>query len=105
MSTQALAATPPPHPLRQDAAVIGLVGLAHGVSHFSQLLLPPLFKQAEGKRLWARQRAGLPVHRLLGGARESAPVMVVAPYALPDEDDADCIGADCCGADGGGADC
>jgi MFS family permease len=30
-------------PLRQDAAVIGLVGLAHGVSHFSQLLLPPLF--------------------------------------------------------------
>ena len=42
MSSQALAATPP-HPLRQDAAVIGLVGLAHGVSHFSQLLLPPLF--------------------------------------------------------------
>jgi FSR family fosmidomycin resistance protein-like MFS transporter len=32
-----------PGPLRQDAAVIGLVGLAHGVSHFSQLLLPPLF--------------------------------------------------------------
>lgn len=30
-------------PLRQDAAVIGLVGLAHGVSHFSQLLLAPLF--------------------------------------------------------------
>lgn len=42
MSSQALAATPPT-PLRQDAAVIGLVGLAHGVSHFSQLLLPPLF--------------------------------------------------------------
>ncbi len=31
--------------------------------------------------------AGLPVHRLLGGARESAPVLVVAPYAAPDEDD------------------
>jgi len=30
-------------PLRQDATVIGLVGLAHGVSHFSQLLLAPLF--------------------------------------------------------------
>jgi MFS family permease len=29
--------------LRQDAAVIALVGLAHGVSHFSQLLLAPLF--------------------------------------------------------------
>ena len=43
MNSQALAAPMPPHPLRQDAAVIGLVGLAHGVSHFSQLLLPPLF--------------------------------------------------------------
>ena len=29
--------------LRQDAHLIGLVGLAHMVSHFSQLLLPPLF--------------------------------------------------------------
>ncbi len=29
--------------LRQDAGVIGLVGLAHGISHFSQLLLAPLF--------------------------------------------------------------
>jgi FSR family fosmidomycin resistance protein-like MFS transporter len=29
--------------LRQDAGVIGLVGLAHMVSHFSQLLLAPLF--------------------------------------------------------------
>jgi MFS family permease len=28
---------------RGDAAVMGLVGLAHLVSHFSQLLLPPLF--------------------------------------------------------------
>jgi FSR family fosmidomycin resistance protein-like MFS transporter len=32
-----------PTPLRRDATVIGLVGLAHGISHFSQLLLPPLF--------------------------------------------------------------
>jgi len=30
-------------PLRQDVTVIGLVGLAHAVSHFSQLLLAPLF--------------------------------------------------------------
>jgi MFS transporter, FSR family, fosmidomycin resistance protein len=29
--------------IRQDATVIGLVGLAHGISHFSQLLLAPLF--------------------------------------------------------------
>ena len=29
--------------LRQDSTIIGLVGLAHGSSHFFQLLLPPLF--------------------------------------------------------------
>ncbi len=30
-------------PLRQDAGVIAMVGLAHMISHFSQLLLAPLF--------------------------------------------------------------
>jgi MFS family permease len=35
--------TAPPPPMRSDAALIGLVGLAHSVSHFSQLLLAPLF--------------------------------------------------------------
>ena len=35
--------TAAPHPAREDVALIGLVGLAHGISHFSQLLLPPLF--------------------------------------------------------------
>lgn len=33
----------PPVSLRQDAGVIGLVGLAHMISHYSQLLLAPLF--------------------------------------------------------------
>ena len=32
-----------PPSLGTDARLIGLVGLAHAVSHFSQLLLPPLF--------------------------------------------------------------
>ena len=32
-----------PAPLRSDACTIGLVGLAHGTSHFFHLLLPPLF--------------------------------------------------------------
>lgn len=32
-----------PVPLRDDARVIGLVGIAHLISHFSQLLLAPLF--------------------------------------------------------------
>ena len=35
--------TSTPVGLRRDAGVIGLVGLGHLVSHFSQLLLPPLF--------------------------------------------------------------
>jgi MFS transporter, FSR family, fosmidomycin resistance protein len=30
-------------PFKQDASVIGLVGIAHLISHFSQLLLAPLF--------------------------------------------------------------
>jgi FSR family fosmidomycin resistance protein-like MFS transporter len=30
-------------PLKQDAQTIGLIGLAHGTSHFFHMLLPPLF--------------------------------------------------------------
>lgn len=33
----------PASPLRQDATLISLVGLVHGLSHFCQLLLAPLF--------------------------------------------------------------
>jgi FSR family fosmidomycin resistance protein-like MFS transporter len=45
MNTITLGTDVPVHPvpLRQDATVIGLVGLAHGTSHFSHLLLAPLF--------------------------------------------------------------
>src|SRR6266705_945422 len=32
-----------PRPWRDDATTISLVGLAHAISHFSQLLLAPLF--------------------------------------------------------------
>ncbi len=35
--------TSSPSTHKQDAALIGVVGLAHGVSHFFHLLLPPLF--------------------------------------------------------------
>ncbi|QSI30031.1 MFS transporter [Variovorax sp. RKNM96] len=35
--------TPPATTLRSDAQLIGLVGLAHAISHFSQLILAPLF--------------------------------------------------------------
>lgn len=34
---------PAPESFRRDARVIGLVGVAHGLSHFFQLALPPLF--------------------------------------------------------------
>ncbi|MCW5652701.1 MFS transporter [Hydrogenophaga sp.] len=43
MSSSSSALPAAPVPLRQDASLIGLVGLAHMVSHFSQLLLAPLF--------------------------------------------------------------
>ena len=45
MISAALSSDPPANPvsLRQDAGVIGLVGLAHGSSHFAHLLLPLLF--------------------------------------------------------------
>lgn len=45
MTPSTIHATVPVHPvpLKQDAAIIGLVGLAHGTSHFSHLLLAPLF--------------------------------------------------------------
>jgi MFS family permease len=35
--------TPAAASLKADAKIIGLVGLAHGLSHFFQLVLPPLF--------------------------------------------------------------
>ncbi len=34
---------PTPNSLHQDALVIGLVGLAHGISHFFHMILAPLF--------------------------------------------------------------
>jgi MFS transporter, FSR family, fosmidomycin resistance protein len=37
------ATLPNPIPLKQDAQTIGLIGLAHGTSHFFHMLLPPLF--------------------------------------------------------------
>lgn len=43
MTTAATPLPTPAVPLSRDAGVIGLVGIAHLVSHFSQLILPPLF--------------------------------------------------------------
>ena len=43
MSSPSIAADAPTLPLRQDVALIALIGAAHMVSHFSQLVLPPLF--------------------------------------------------------------
>ena len=38
-----LAQTPAPTPLKGDATTIGVVSVAHGISHFCQLMVPPLF--------------------------------------------------------------
>ena len=38
-----MSAPAPAMSLRHDAEIIGLVGLAHGTSHFFHLMLPPLF--------------------------------------------------------------
>jgi MFS family permease len=43
MTTLTARISPTAPTARQDATLIGLVGLAHGISHFSQLLLAPLF--------------------------------------------------------------
>lgn len=43
MSSTLSPSAAPPVSLRHDAGVIGLVGLAHMISHYSQLLLAPLF--------------------------------------------------------------
>jgi len=43
MSTDTSAATAAVSPARDDAILIALIGSAHGISHFCQLLLPPLF--------------------------------------------------------------
>ena len=43
MSTTSTLNLTPTVPFKQDASIIGLVGMAHFISHFSQLLLAPLF--------------------------------------------------------------
>ena len=43
MSAAASLPAPRHGALREDVRTIGLIGLAHGTSHFFHLLLPPLF--------------------------------------------------------------
>ncbi|TAK90169.1 MAG: MFS transporter [Burkholderiaceae bacterium] len=43
MSAELSSLNPPPQPIAREVEVIGLVGYAHGTSHFFHLLLPPLF--------------------------------------------------------------
>ena len=46
-------------PFRQDARTIGLVGLAHGSSHFFHMLLPPLFPWLIGEFGFSYSELGL----------------------------------------------
>jgi MFS family permease len=49
----------PAVPLRQDASVMGLVGLAHASSHFSHLLLPVMFPVFIHEFGWSYAELGL----------------------------------------------
>ncbi|HVL45802.1 MAG TPA: MFS transporter, partial [Acidovorax sp.] len=55
----ATAITANPVPLRQDARTIGLIGLAHGSSHFFHMLLPPLFPWLIGEFGFSYSELGL----------------------------------------------
>ena len=55
----ATATTVNPVPLRQDARTIGLIGLAHGSSHFFHMLLPPLFPWLIGEFGFSYSELGL----------------------------------------------
>ncbi|PTD97832.1 MFS transporter [Pseudothauera lacus] len=46
-------------PLQQDARTIGLIGLAHGTSHFFHMLLPPLFPFLIGEFGFSYSELGL----------------------------------------------
>jgi MFS family permease len=46
-------------PLRRDAAIMGLVGLAHASSHFSHLLLPVMFPAFIQEFSWTYSELGL----------------------------------------------
>src|SRR3990167_4385389 len=57
--TATTASAPGPTPLRQDARTIGLIGLAHGSSHFFHMLLPPLFPWLIGEFGFSYSELGL----------------------------------------------
>ncbi len=57
--TQASPGAPSAVPLRQDARTIGLIGLAHGSSHFFHMLLPPLFPWLIGEFGYSYSELGL----------------------------------------------
>lgn len=62
------------HSFRRDARVIGLVGLAHGMSHLFQLALPPLFPllRAEFGASWTLLGALVGVFYAASGATQFA---------------------------------
>jgi MFS family permease len=64
----------PPQSFLRDARVIGLVGIAHGISHFFQLALPPLFPllRAEFDASWTLLGALVGVFYAASGAAQLA---------------------------------
>jgi len=68
--------------LRHDTTIIGLIGLAHGASHFFQLVLPPLFPllKAEFDVSYAELGALMMVFYTISGVCQTAAGFAVDRY-------------------------
>ena len=72
-------------PLKQDATIIGLVGLAHASSHFGHLLLPPLFPvfMAEFGLSYSQLGALMSVFFVVSGIGQASAGFVVDKVGRP----------------------
>jgi MFS family permease len=73
------AASPTVNPLRNDAAVISLVGFVHGTSHFFHFMIPPLFPwlMAEFGLSFTRVGAAMTVFFVVSGVGQALAGFVV----------------------------
>ena len=82
MSSSADSLTTNPVPWRDDAAVVALIGAAHMISHFFQLVLAPLFPWIKAEFGWSYAQLGfiLSVLFVVSGAGQAAAGFVVDRY-------------------------
>ena len=82
MSSPSDSLTTNPVPWRDDAAVVALIGAAHMISHFFQLVLAPLFPWIKAEFGWSYAQLGfiLSVLFVVSGAGQAAAGFVVDRY-------------------------